>query len=107
MIKKKFKLGLECMEKLSGASSTDGDVSSSDTYVKKDQFDRVDIHESIKPLILSYKAYGLFSVGKIPAAHYNYRLLEEMGQIGKGDVYNKYLCEGILAARSFDFDTAQ
>jgi tetratricopeptide (TPR) repeat protein len=107
MIKKKFKLGLECMEKLSGSSSNEGDVSSSDTYVKKDQFDRVDIHESIKPLILSYKAYGLFSVGKIPAAHYNYRLLEEMGQIRQGDIYNKYLCEGILAARSFDFDTAQ
>jgi tetratricopeptide (TPR) repeat protein len=106
MIKKKFKLGLECMEKLSGSGNkfSDKDVSSSD--VKKDQFDRVDINENIKPLILSYKAFGLFSLGKIPAAHYNYRLLEEMGQIASGDVYNKYLCEGILAARSFNFDTA-
>lgn len=106
MIKKKYQLGLECMEKLSGGSSS-ADISSSDTQVKKDQFDRVDIHESIKPLIISYKAYGLFSLGKIPAAHFNYRILEEMGMICQGDIYNKLLCEGVIAARSQDFQTAQ
>lgn len=67
----------------------------------------MDIHESIKPLIISYKAYGLFSLGRVPTAHFNYRILEEMGLICQGDIYNKLLCEGIIAAKSLDFETAQ
>lgn len=66
----------------------------------------MEIHESIKPLIISYKAYGLFSLGRIPAAHFNYTMLEEMGMICQGDVYNKLLCEGVIAAKSHNFETA-
>lgn len=86
MIKKKFKEGLSELEKIKDCS---------------------EINEAIKPLILSYRAYGNFSLGKIEEALEDYKTLQEKGQIMKGDIYNRLLCNGILEGLNKNFELSQ
>lgn len=85
MIKKKFKEGLEAMQKIKNES---------------------EINEAILPMILSYTAYGNFSLGRIQMALDDYKNLEKSGKILSGDIYNKNLCLGILEAEKKNFDAA-
>ena len=86
MIKRKFEDGLSSLDKIS---------------------DTGDLHESIRPLRLSYKAYGLFCLGKIQVALDIYSRLEKKGVASSSDKYNKKLCLGILCAKAEDFDKAK
>ena len=85
MIKKKFEEGLESINQITNTN---------------------DIDDDIKPLIISYRAYGLFSLGRINQALLEYKKLESQDQLNKGDEYNKYLCLGILDAEKCSFETA-
>lgn len=85
MVKKKFKEGLKEFDKIKGSE---------------------EINDAIKPMVLSYRAYGNFSLGNIEEALDDYKSLENKNQIMKGDVYNKNLCMGIIEAKKKNFDTA-
>lgn len=86
MIKKKFDEGIGYLDKIISLS---------------------DIHDSVKPLIISYKAYGEFSLGKIEGALNGYEALEQMQSCSKSDSYNKDLCLGILNVRNKKFSVGE
>ena len=85
MIKKKFREGLEVLEKVD---------------LKKLK------EKEIVRLTHSYRAYGLFCEGKILEAIEVYKFLESSGQIHDGDVYNLMLCEGIDHGEQNKFEQA-
>lgn len=86
MVKKKFKEGLEYLDKL----------------VNEEDLDKL-----LKPLVLSYRAFGNFSEGNIQAALADYNTLKSRHQLTAGDEYNLLLCEGILAANDSRWNTAR
>jgi tetratricopeptide (TPR) repeat protein len=84
IIKKKFEDGVKLMDNL---IKTDSET----------------IHESVRPLLYSYRAYTNFSLGNIELALNDYNTLEKHGDLIIGDELNKYLCKGIIAADSKQF----
>ena len=86
MIKKKFKDGLEDLQKL--------DVSKL-------------VECNVEPLVLSYQAYGFFCLGKVAEALALYTELETKGRLVEGDTYNLLLCKGILHGEAREFDEAR
>ena len=86
MIKKKFKDGLEDMKKI----------------------DQTKIKEcNLENLVLSYQAYGHFSLGKIQEALEIYNEIEKRQALVEGDTYNKLLCQGILNGEAKKFAEAK
>ena len=63
--------------------------------------------ERLVRLVHSYRAYGLFSLGKITEALEIYKMLEERNWIVEGDIYNKLICKGIIAGEQNKFDVAE
>lgn len=86
MVKKKFKEGLEHFDPLVNDTELD---------------------PMLRPLVLSYRAFGNFSEGNIEAAHEDYNTLKSRHQLSPGDEYNLLLCEGILAANEQRWNTTR
>lgn len=72
-----------------------------------DELNKVDSAKLEEPFIdmlkLSYQAYGNFCLGNIPEALNIYKKLENTTQQLEGDVYNSYLCKGILAGEAEEY----
>lgn len=83
MVKKKYREGLEHLEGLSSAE---------------------DLTPQLKPLVLSYRAFGHFCEGSIEQALQDYEALQKRGELSEGDEYNKQLCQGVLRAEEQRFD---
>lgn len=77
MVKKKFKEGISHLDELAG-----------------DQ----ELHEVLRPLVYSYRAFGNFSEGNIEQAVADYEHLKNHFSISPGDQYNNLLCQGIQKA---------
>lgn len=60
----------------------------------------------LKFLIKTYKAFGLFSLGKTAQALKIYQELEEEKSLTEGDTYNLNLCLGLESAQEGKFDVA-
>lgn len=86
MVKKKFKDGINFF----------------DLLVNDDELDNM-----LKPLVLSYRAFGNFSEGNIELALADYNILKGKHQLFPGDEYNLLLCEGVLAANENRWNTAR
>lgn len=86
MVKKKFKEGLEYLDTL---------------------IDDQEIDPQLRPLVLSYRAYGNFAEGNIEIALSDYQKLKSQNQLSVGDEYNVLLCEGILAANESRWNTSK
>lgn len=86
MVKKKFKEGLEHLDAL---------------------VDDEELDPQLRPLVLSYRAYGNFAEGHIETALKDYSKLKTQNQLSVGDEYNVLLCEGILAANESRWNTAK
>ena len=86
MVKKKFKDGLEDLQRLDVSKLVDC---------------------NIEPLVLSYQAYGYFCLGKVAEALALYTELETKGRLVEGDTYNLLLCKGILHGEAKEFDDAR
>lgn len=86
MVKKKFKEGLEYLDLL---------------------LDDEELDPQLKPLVLSYRAYGNFAEGNIDNALADYAKLKSQNQLSIGDEYNVLLCEGILASNESRWNTAK
>lgn len=54
--------------------------------------------EFLKPLVHSYRAYGYFCLGKHQKALNDLEIIEAFQKLEKASVYNKLLCQGILAS---------
>ena len=78
MVKKKFREGVELLDSV---------------------VDDSDLHVQLRPLVYSYRAYGLFSEGELEKAMEDYRLLEKNNQMMECDRYNVLLVRGILSGR--------
>lgn len=86
MVKKKFKEGLEYLDPL---------------------VDDQELDPQLKPLVLSYRAYGNFAEGNIELALSDYSKLKSQNHLSVGDEYNVLLCEGILAANEARWNTSK
>ena len=66
-----------------------------------DQMNKVvneeELAEILKPLVLSYRAYGYYCTGEIENALNDYKELQKKYKIQGGDIINMELCHGILA----------
>lgn len=66
-----------------------------------------ELHEQLRPLVLSYRAYGNFSEGNIEKALADYEFLREWNQSLEGDDYNMELCQGVLVAQKKNWEEAK
>lgn len=57
------------------------------------------ITQSLSTLFYSCKAYGYMQLGQIEEARINLLKLERHETLSPCDLYNKYICEGILSWR--------
>lgn len=60
----------------------------------------------LRPMVLSYRAYGYFCTGEIQKAVDDYKELETKYKIEGGDVINMYLSQGILCTNNKSFKDA-
>jgi tetratricopeptide (TPR) repeat protein len=65
-----------------------------------------ELAEILKPLVLSYRAYGYFCTGEIENALGDYKELEKKYTIVGGDLINLYLCHGVLSTNQRKFKEA-
>lgn len=85
MMKKKYREGLGFLDEL---------------------VDDQDLHDQLKPLVLSYRAYGNFHEGNIELAAKDYKALKDKGASMESDEYNLELCLGVLHAIKKEWDVS-
>lgn len=61
----------------------------------------------VAELVESYRAFGLFSEGKVGEAIEVYRGLERRGALIEGDAYNLMLCEGVQHGEEERYEAAR
>lgn len=64
-------------------------------------------YELILPLAYSFRAYSKFCIGHFEDAEKDYNKLEVIGNLGKGDEYNRELCQGVIKATRYEFAEAE
>lgn len=64
------------------------------------------LSDFIKPLVYSYRAYGYFCLSKHSKALSDLQFIETFTKLEKPSLYNKIVCEGILAASNNQFELA-
>lgn len=71
-----------------------------------DLVDEPDLHDQLKPLVWSYRAYGNFHEGSVETAAKDYRALKDKGLAMESDEYNLELCTGVLSALNKEWENS-
>lgn len=87
MLKKKFKEGLEILEKVDSKLFS--------------------VEKELQYLVPSYIAFGLFSLGRVDEARNVYNTIKIGTELAEGDTYNMCLCNGILLTEQKEFARAR